>query len=469
MGSIHETPELTTDSGKPDVEPPRSGCSCLAAGLYGIFLLIALAVMGVTALEQYVKRNVLKSKSPAKRAAFEKWLNGSFEIPPHVLQPLPPQAEEIVKQKQLLLDQAEREYERWDPITDNILKPRHSIVDAMQTSSPLTSEQLTLVTTVTAAFPAMLKRAQVLIANPDYVLNDREYPPLHVNGRGASYFIRMASIYAWLQLESGQPVEAAGIIDTVFQFTRFDPGAGFSYPAYSYSIIREAGDLAAAMTERTTDTVALRNYLQMMNKHTTWVLSIGTEYNFIGESVNSRRHMIADGYLQNPSYVRRNFLVVPYEEKQFLQWLSTRVPGSTSRYQNIELQLAEYLSYGNHLVPKPLREYIPSSLLRPLSDVVERASMEREMYWYWESQESQKKYWSNYTNRYNTARLQLAQRIAQLNGDPIPTAPEDFVPRYLPVFPADVRTSKPLAVPPPPQNQLTELTASTRTRQRETK
>src|SRR5690606_28285482 len=56
---------------------------------------------------------------------------------------------------------------------------------------------------------------------------------------------------------------------------------------------------------------------------------------------------------------------------------------------------------------------------------------------WWAGARHNRTVWRNALSRYDITRLWLARRIAELRGDPLPVTQSDFVPRYLPDWPAD--------------------------------
>ncbi len=414
-----------------------------------LFILGALAIGGMAMLEHYVKKKEFESVSPTDLAKFQKWAKQDLGIPAQLLEIPPPVPDHIVTARARLFRDSEAEYNRWDPITDNTILPRHSVVDILYTGGPLTTEQLALVTTVTAAFPPLLARAKDLVNDPEYVVNPRGYPATGGRIRGTYDFMRMCRIYAHFQVETGNAAAAVETVDLLLSFFKKDPAPGYLYSIIAANAGRDVGDVATAMICKTTDTVVLTSLLQLMNEEVNETFENGADYQLLSNSVIVRRHMKADGYISEVPVKNWDFVVVPYEQRLYLEWLEKKLPHTSSRRREVQRELEEFRSYSSNVLPKPIRHFFSKNHNEFISRRIDAMSVDMEKYLEWEGLQSQRKFWRQHLNHYNTARLQLAQRIAQLNGETVPMTPPDFTPRYLPEYPLDANTSTPLAVPAP--------------------
>ncbi len=443
---LHSTP--ADNKTHPSTDPiHRRGCSCFSIIAFGLFFLLALAILGLLGVERYMKKKAIKDLKPAEVEEFQRWAESDMNIPPAALTSKPELPAALLKERALVFQEGKREYERWEK---PLFQGSPSIVELMRSGSTLTTGQLETLTSTTATFPPLLARAKALFSNPDYVINSRTYPATgNVLFLEYTLMLRVLNAYALMQTYTGDFAGAVDTTDVVLIQSKRDPAPGFIYTVMGYEGGRHAAHLATLFQRNTSDPEHLQSLLDVLNQRREQAYQSGEPYTYMGEYLPLLAQMQADGYT-SPTKITPGLLMDTgiFAERDYMEWLDENLPAGSPRRTGVRRRLAEFRS-ATPTGKFDWQEAITRSPLRFAVRRLERASVDVFLADYWSSVKTFMTNWASSRRNYDLARLGLARRIAELNGEPVPVTPEDFVPKYLPEYPVDAQTSKPLAVPPP--------------------
>ena len=426
----------------PSPTPPRhwAGCSRGTVLLTIALVGISLAIAAWQGLLWYVDYTVKKQMPPAEYAEYQAWLQ--TPIPPPTTadldyEPMPPD----------LMAERDRLLQDLDHTLDNDTKTvfrdtRSSLSASLIAGAPLSAEQQEFLTTATLAYQPFADRAKALAQTPGYLYN-RQSISDEFDYRVLFTPIFTPGIFHHIYREEFD--EAIDLIDSALAFSHIDEIA----PNVDQLIVRaqalRTAQAARVLATRTSNTQSLTRLLTILSRHHQPIFHHGSEKQLLGLTYMRWRNMIKEGYIDLPTGDTpiEDIVATTGNIWSYLLWLdkTQRTHPTTSTVAS--LFRAELRSAASYVTLKSdpvgyistrITQTPSLSFLHPMAGSVTARQVQNHLH---ENYVGNQKFRSQLVTDYDLTRLWLARRIAELRGDPLPLTQSDFVPRYLPDWPAD--------------------------------
>lgn len=426
--------------------------------LYGVFGLLVLLIVAWMGLAWFVRYRVEKFEGPEQLKLAEQWANTPLSISWELVLPsetenttvsegmlsfppeLPPEADATRREFFRLLDEQYLSYRT------TLAETLYPIRQKMEAAAPLSPDDITNITTISAEIKPLIPLARALASTPAYAHEHPESWDLHHTYR----FDRGLSVlrfYALSQLYLKNQDEAIDTMDATIDLLTWRGHTTRYYECFMMvrAVSRYASHFSLALDVRTSDSTALARQLDVLNRHRDSLhqfpdvsIACHLEYLQLFRDAKACSYLPDNEQTQSPTPLA--LMELHLRSDQFHNWVINNLEPNSEQYK----RSARVIAYkGRHLLSAPPFERFTNSIPTVFHPAIIIATRPLHTFLLWSSEQSLIESRQGTLVTYDLTRLHLARRIAELRGESLPVTEQDFVPKYMPEFPTDPHTGKP--------------------------
>lgn len=452
-----EQPMVNPSATQPvPIDPPteRRGCSCIGTLVFLAAFVLVASVLAYMSAERYTRTQAFKGLSPAEVTEFNEWLHKPIAVPTDWYRERPPLPKHLAELRTRFFNDVDPVRPRvqrlfYPRATTRATSVAHfkatalpSVYEKLVNGQPLDTAETSAVLGLTQSIKPLADQAQQLIAHPNYLINDRgllDRYIMHWPGACAEVF----SPYILGCAYAGDWDTAIIAHAAVGQLVRRDPEFLINH-TFADQFVRTSEGLA----RQTSDTAQLKELLQVMINYRALVLQSSAPLDHpLSGFYKIGCEMAEDGFIREAPSTRLDYFRAWLLYSDYLKWLR-RLPPSDRRSEQARNAEWEDDEYG-YILPfhEPL-EPVNIGILKPLVRHVSLNLGTAGLVSTYSDAKVVNGKRKHSVAGYDLFCLHLAQRIATLDGLPLPTTAEALVPAYLPEFPSDPFTSAPVQLDP---------------------
>ena len=423
----------TATASHPDAPRRRQGCSCTTFILYGVLVLAALLWVGYHGLSSYLNNKARSALAPTELAEYDKWLDTPQTVPDAWLNPHDDQDEAYLADRLAAVRVLMHE-------SNALVRETSSgaTLGKMLRGEPVPPEELDDLTSRAAPMAGPRADLARLAALPHYSVNGPDEFGLNAP---ILYATKQLMIHPLLDIYQGRVAQGIEGIDDAFAMLRYRPPANFMNIMIGQAAAGLANELAQVADRHTTDPAYLHQLLQVYNARRTGLLGHDRDIGYHDVGGVLVTCMMRDGFITRPdnAITPREISTAIFNLDDYGRWIRNDVPAGDQHRVRVEKEIADLKSaFGTTAGAAGWMSVLLSAdQIRKLQMWGLKMSHETLSINNWKQQRDIRTRRLQVVVHYDLARLWLARRMAELRGDPLPVTQSDFVPRYLPEWPAD--------------------------------
>ena len=444
MGSVRDNAAAPDAPGHPR---RRTGCSCWTILLFLVFLVIVVTGGSYLSLRYFIDKMTIGRMTTAERTDYLQWLTTPITIPEEWRTTFAtPMSKEVRDERTATIAELNTLYSHLNDATS----ATETMYARMNNNGALDEENARAIMTAAAPHIGIFDRMNALASQPDYSLieslavYDGEFFNL---SQGGPVSIIMAEHRLGYSLQA---------LDHLESFIRFyhtrTPVLTRYLQIHSQAVVAKL-NLTQYITQDDTDGSLSARALTMLNDNLTSTLGTGAPAEVISESETialylfKYEHPLTQSGSITPQQMTRlldgpRWTSGAIARVETYTWLEKQLPPDDPQHSLLRTAIA---NYSTHFTRPPsatwaqkLERLTGARAYHYLNNnFVAFATEQSQNIHLWKLQRDGLTFLTRSAIQYDLLRLFLARRLAELRGDPLPVTQSDFVPRYLPDWPAD--------------------------------
>ena len=443
MGSVRDNAAAPDAPGHPR---RRTGCSCWTILLFLVFLALVIGGGAYLGIKSLIEKMSLAHLTAAERVEYQTWMDTPVTLPAqwHTIHATPPSAkmqaerDAVVKEMQLLM----RTLTQATTATETIYKN-------LDDNTPISEADARTIMNAAAPHLDLFHRMASLAAQPNYTLTE----PLKISGYPFPRLHPGVIISVTLaDHQLGQSQQALDRVDAFIRYLRMQPPQFSDTTQFQNHYIGIVLKLCQYMALDDTDGAVCARALTVLNDNATSTLEpilqgSLSEIELLSFYLMEHKHPIT----QKGNFTLRqahHLLHAPHwitganPRAEVYTWLEHQLPPADPDRAEFHALASNYARWHTatpgstwqqivyDIIGDKAYQHVATTL-----KVAARAPLAGIDVWKNAHDANARN--KRMATQYHLTRLFLARRVAELRGDPLPVTQSDFVPRYLPEWPAD--------------------------------